>query len=278
MKNAIVDLPFIEYSAIEAASFSSLCDLEDAPAIAKWKREHPDDTDSDARLRGTALHCLLNEPDAFAARFCLKDFDGRTKDGKARKAEIEAKGIKPLPVDVWDAAHKSADAIRLHPIAAPVLNAAPRREKSVLWTIDGIVCKGRPDGYGESGMIFDLKSTKDAMPTRFPRFATDSRCDRQLAWYSRGLAEAGAFGASGDVWPEAWIIAVTDTEPHIVACYELTEADLCRAWDEVWPLARRWDACAKSGAWPTGTESALPFQRAKWDAANRETPIDELVF
>lgn len=270
-------LPWLEYHAIDAVSFSALCDLDESPFHAKWRREHPDESDGDARLRGSALHCLLNEPDEFAKRYVLKDFDGRTKDGKARKAEVEAAGLKALSVEVWDAAHKSADAIRLHPVAKPLLDAAPHAEQSVLWRMDGMLCKGRPDRWGK-GLVIDFKSTKDALPRRFPYFASESRVDRQLAWYSYGIAANCGFSvkALDDLWPETWVIAVTDCEPHVVACYEVDEVDLFRAWDEVDALRRRWKACAESASWPSGTEEALRFTRKKWDDADRGD-VDSII-
>lgn len=243
-----------EYRSIAACSFSGLRDLSRSPAYAKWRREHPDEDESPAMLRGKAFHCAVLEPDAFDKRYVLKDFDARTKDGKARRDEIEAKGLKALDVETWDAVKRSADAVLLDPAAKPLLDAATVREKPVFRVINGVECKGIPDARGP-GLVLDLKSTTNAAPSSFPRFIAQSRVDAQLGFYDE-LAE-------GD--NACFAVTVTDDAPHEVYVYEFDDAMIADAWAWLTPLIAKWKACMKSGAWHGGPGVVLPAKRAPWD-------------
>ncbi len=265
-----------DYHAINLPSPSRLHDLERSPAYCKWRIDNPTDDSTPDRLRGEAVHCLVREPDTFAARFVLKDYDGRTKDGKARKAEVEARGLIPLDVETWDAAHRSADAVRLHPVAKRILDACPNHERSVIATVDGIRMKGRPDAYG-AGIILDLKSTKDALEGDFPRFVVKSRVDRQLASYSVCVEASGFPICGGCDWPEAYAVTVMPDAPHEVRVYEFDEATMCDAWDAASNLLRLYRACEESGAWPSKGDEVIPFVRPAWDKAGSPVPIEQMI-
>lgn len=266
-------MPEAEYHAIRRASPSRLCDLERSPAYAQWRATNPSDDSTPDRLRGQALHCLLFEPDAFASRYALKDYDARTKDGKARKEQVERLGLKVLDVDTWDAAHRSADAVRLHPLAKRILDAAPNREVSVLSTLSGVKCKGRIDAYGD-GILLDLKSTKDALEATFPRFVAQGRVDRQLAIYSALLQAHGMFREG---FPETYAVTVMPDQPHEVRVYEFDDATLCDAWESADNLIRQYKACEESGAWVAGGDQPIAFQRAPWDRLGKPVAIEDMI-
>lgn len=270
-----------EYDEILACSFSGLRDLSRSPAYAKWRREHPDKDESPAMLRGKAFHCAVLEPDAFDKRYVLKDWDGRTNAGKARKAEVEAAGLKGLDVETWDAVKRSADAVLLDPAAKPLIDAATVRETPVLWSSNGVAFKGIPDARGPR-VVIDLKSTMNASPSRFPRFIADSRVDAQLALYAWGASHPEP---TDDL--EKFAVCVTDDAPHEVYVYEFDDAMIADAWEWLTPLIAKWKECVSTGAWPAGPGVVLPARRAPWDRIDRhaaivpqndDTPIDEMVF
>jgi exodeoxyribonuclease VIII len=250
--------PDVPYRDIVACSFSGLRDISRSPAYARWRREHPDEQ-TPAMIRGSAFHCAVLESDAFDARYVLKDFDARTKDGKARRDELAAKGVVPLDVEMWDAVKRSADAVLLDPAAKPLLDSAKVREKPILWTSDGVDFKGIPDARGP-GLVLDLKSTTNAHPDDFPRFIAGCRVDAQLALYAWGASHPEP---SDDV--EKFAIAVTDDAPHEVYVFEFDDAIIARAWEWLTPLIALWKECVARGAWPAGPGAILPARLAPWD-------------
>ncbi len=256
-----------KYHALDRCSHSRLSDLRRSAAYMKHRIDNPDHDDTDDTLRGSALHCLLLEPDAFASRYALKDYDGRTKEGKARKAEIEAAGLSPLPVEVWDAAHHSADAIRLDATAKGVLDACQSREKSVLWTEGGVDMKGRPDAFGDEA-ILDVKSTREASEADFPRFLLNRGVDRQLAMYRGGLESVEP---SGRKVRRPYVIACMPDAPHEVFVYRLPESMMEEADATNAVLVARYYACVKSGKYPGGPGMEIVAKRPRWaDAVANE--------
>lgn len=255
-------IPMSEYRDIVACSFHALLDSMRSPAYAKWHRENPDES-TPAMLKGEAFHALvLDGEDAFNARFCLKDFDGRTKEGKARAAEVEAKGLAVLPVDSWDAVKKAALALSLDEVAKPILDACPSREKSVTWMDGDVPMKGRIDAFGPRTIV-DVKFTEFWHEDDFPRFIKNSRVDWQLAlYYSAGVTEPE---------PNVYAVAVSPTPPHEVRVYEFDDAMLADAYEAMRGPLARYGECLRTNVWPAGPSHALQATRARWDVAD---PLD----
>ena len=84
------DLSNEQYHSGPGVSKSQLDDIAESPATYIWRKNAPVDTEKLQALdMGTALHCLLLEPDEFDSRFIkAPDFNRRTKDGKAEEAPI----------------------------------------------------------------------------------------------------------------------------------------------------------------------------------------------
>lgn len=77
----------VAYNAIEAINWSSAVHLATSPRMFAWRREHPR-PDTEALIRGTAIHCATLEPERFARDYIIEpDFDTRSNAGKAERAE-----------------------------------------------------------------------------------------------------------------------------------------------------------------------------------------------
>ena len=71
-----------------------------------------DEKDTPAMKLGRALHCAVLQPENFFKLYAEQKFDGRTKEGKAEKANAEEQGITLISSDDW----KSCEtAMKLHP-------------------------------------------------------------------------------------------------------------------------------------------------------------------
>lgn len=81
------DISNEDYHAGPGISKSQLDDIAISPAIYQWRRHAPVDAEKTAALDlGTALHCLLLEPDEFSKRFEIApEVNRRTTAGKEKE-------------------------------------------------------------------------------------------------------------------------------------------------------------------------------------------------
>lgn len=93
-----------EYHSGSGISKSQLDMVELSPALLKWQESAPVDEEKLQALdMGTALHCLLLEPDEFDKRFIVAPaFNRRTTAGKAAEAEFLAE-CRGMGMTVMDA-------------------------------------------------------------------------------------------------------------------------------------------------------------------------------
>src|SRR5690606_37624772 len=112
-----------------------------------------------------------------------------------------------LSEDDRDTALRVADAVHAHPLAGALLTNVGWPEATALWVADvalgdaggdgttdapvsthALRCKGRVDYYDPaSGVLADLKTTRDASEDAFSRSAWDYGYFRQLALYAHAL-------------------------------------------------------------------------------------------
>ncbi|HBS1258763.1 TPA: exodeoxyribonuclease VIII, partial [Klebsiella pneumoniae] len=82
------DISNEDYHAGDGVSKSQLDMVALSPALLQWQKSAPVDTEKLKALdMGTALHCLLLEPEEFDKRFIVAPpFNRRTNQGKADEA------------------------------------------------------------------------------------------------------------------------------------------------------------------------------------------------
>lgn len=119
-------------------------------------------------------------------------YDGRTKDGKAERAE-HAEDIATERAVAVTAAERDqvlgmAAALRSDPEVAAMLDAGSP-EVSVFWREQGAWCRGRFDLLGEVGD--DYKTCDDASPRGFERAMSTYGYHQQADFYLRGLRAIG---------------------------------------------------------------------------------------
>jgi len=247
-------LPIEDYHAIDAASSGRLRDMGRSPAYCRYRIDNPIH-DTTAKIVGSFVDALLLAPDE-AARFAPKDFDARTKDGKARRDELEGAGIRILAQPDYDRAMSIFHALQAFPWWADLPDVCA--QSSVLWTDpeNEIPCRARPDILADGGRILcDLKVCREAAQNVYPRRSVMLWHPQQLAWYARGLEEAGVHVE------ERYILAVHPDPPHEVTAYKMS-AELNGWADGI--VAERlgyYAECVKANNWPSGVpevEIGLP--------------------
>lgn len=164
------DLSNEEYHGGPGISKSQLDDIAINPAIFQWRKGAPEDDEKKAALdMGTALHCLLLEPDEFDKRFIVApEFNRRTNEGKAsEKAFLQdcaGLGMTVMNAEEGRKLKLMRASALAHPAARWLLEAEGHQETSIYWNDDqtGELCRIRPDKFlSGQPVIVDVKKVAD---------------------------------------------------------------------------------------------------------------------
>lgn len=292
------DIPMRDYLALSAMSASRLEALRRSPLQYQHSLTVEPET-SEALERGEALHCALLEPDRFAARYLIAGACVQLLKSGARKGEpcgnpgialhdelgwlcgMHMKGfgsgirtdVEVLSQANHEAATGMRDAILGHPRARTLVEGRGGSEITGIFADPetGVLCKIRPDRLVErSGVLVEIKTTRDAAPWAFPGDAERRGYFRKLALYRRGLR------ALGWDYQATAIIAVESERPHDLICYLLDEEDLDAADREVSRLLRQYRTCEEVGVWPgyqSGEDGFVILRRPDWAKDFTETEV-----
>jgi len=186
-----------DYHAGPGISKSQLDDIAVNPVIFKWRQSAPEDEEKKSALdMGTALHCLLLEPDEFDKRFIqAPEFNRRTNQGKAdEKAFIEScsdSGKTILDADQHRKLKLMRDSVYAHDSARWLLESEGHCEASMYWIDEetNVLCRTRPDKFlMRSPVIVDVKKVADM--SRFSRHVEEFRYHVQDAYYREGFKQS----------------------------------------------------------------------------------------
>jgi hypothetical protein len=193
----------------------------------------------------------------------LENTDGRTKDGKAERAEVRARGAVPLKPEEYDAVKEMAAALRSHETAGGIFN--PERghaERSLFWYDErfGIWRRARYDfstvlSDGRFAIV-DYKSTKSADPDRIPFALYDFGYYTQDPYYLDGARALGL--ADPDPAASAFIFVFQEkTPPYPVTVVEIAPPD--REWGRLKVAAGldRYARCLAADDWPEYTSGII---------------------
>lgn len=245
------------YHKAAGLSKSDLDKLHRSPAHYIAAKEHPTPP-TDEMIFGTAFHTLVLQPELFEKEFTCEQINGRTKEGKARKAEIEAAGITLITPEDMDRLKAMREAVLKNEIARSLIENT-EHELSAFGSLDGTLCKCRPDIWCEKNLtIADIKTTKDAGPDAFKRAVANLRYHVQDAFYRAVWEQVTGVAADAFVF-----IAVEKMPPYGVALYSLDDDAKDQGQREALDDLRRYRECKDTGHWPaypkTIEELSLPM-------------------
>lgn len=219
-----------DYHAGPGVSKSQLDDIAVDPACFLWRSNAPEDDEKKAALTmGTALHCLLLEPDEFDKRFIVApEFNRRTNQGKAEEqaflAQIASQGMTVLDAEQGRKLQLMRDSVMAHHSARFLLESEGYCESSIYWNDEetGELCRIRPDKFlTRTPVIVDIKKVGDM--SRFSQHIEEFRYHVQDAYYREGFHNQ--FGEH----PQFVFIAVSEginCGRYPVHTYSLDEHDL----------------------------------------------------
>ena len=198
-------IPNEVYHRLPHASSSQLRRLERSAAHMMAPSEP-----TQAMAFGSAVHAAVLEEDLFEQTYYVKDWDGRTKEGKARSEEVAH--MTELRPGEWDAVHGIVEALKADVNASKYLYGVEGLpELSMVG--GGMRC--RFDRYlTRHGIGVDLKTTQDARPEAFARDAAKYGYHMQAYHYMR--AHEAATGAPLKAFV---FVAVEKVHPYGIGIY-----------------------------------------------------------
>lgn len=254
MNPATPELAREAYDALERERFSTLKHFAKSPA--HYLEAKAAKFDSAAMLRGRCVHLAVLEPAKLRTEVVL--FGGSSRRGKEwERFEADNKGKEILLGSELYAVERAARAVRESKQAAPYLEAG-RAEVTVLWESMGVKLKSRLDWVADCGVILDLKSTKDASPSGFPKEVANYQTLAQAAFYVDAWKHA-----TGESLPYV-LLAVEASAPFAVQTYRVPEhlLEVGRIQYRSWlaTLSR----CLKTGVWEAYAPGELELVMPLW--------------
>jgi hypothetical protein len=265
----IEDMDFAEYLAHPALSASGMKRLLDSPA--RYRHEMTTPTDTPAMGLGRLIHAIaFGQPHSFT----VKDWDGRTKDGKVRAAEVAEQGLDICSEEDWEVANGIANALGANPLAKSILYpAGARHEVSVIWADDetGVQLRCRFDTLAPEH-IGDLKSTTYAKPEAMARSSATYGYYLSAAQY---LAAAKALDLPVR---DFYIVAAEKRAPYFLSVLGITETDLELAERLRRKAIRKYADCLERDHWPDyTTEISYPEAPSWWRYSVEDMTEEQMV-
>ena len=187
------DISNEDYHAGDGVSKSQLDMIAVDPSLLPWQKAAPVDTEKLQALdMGSALHCLLLEPEEFDKRFIVApEFNRRTTAGKQDEAaflkDVAGMGMTVMSADDGRKLHLMRGSAMAHPAARWLLEQEGDCESSHYWIDEetGELCRIRPDKQlRQFPIIADVKKVSDM--SRFARHIEEFRYHVQDAMYREG--------------------------------------------------------------------------------------------
>jgi hypothetical protein len=237
-----------EWDAINNSALKILTDPTKCPAHCKhYLLEGRKDTP--ALIFGRAVDTYILEPLRFFEIYSvMPDADGRTKAGKAIKAEYEAK-LKPGQEII-----RESDYAKIQEIYSFVSESRAIRlirdgksQVCLVWEdkTTGLLCKARLDYLNvDIPMITDLKSAADCSPFGFGWAIYRFMYYQQLGFYAMGYKVL-----TGDE-PNMAIFAIEKEKPYVHASYELGDKTIETGKKAARKALTIYKECIESGQWP----------------------------
>lgn len=183
------NIAFSDYKRIKAVNNSYLSKFSQTPAHAKDYLENNSEVASASMVLGGAFHQATLEPYEFYEKYAIApdDINLRTKAGKEEYAAFKElhKGKEIITAEVSVTASIMADTVRNHNIAKKFITGGDT-ELTIIWEINGILCKGRIDKKLD-GIVVDLKSSRNAEAGAFRSSFFKYFYHQQGAFYCDGI-------------------------------------------------------------------------------------------
>jgi hypothetical protein len=192
---------------------------------------------------GSALHKMVLESDDFDKEFAVApDSPRNTKAGKDEHTQFfeELEDKTAITSSEYTQIKRMSENIQV--IAGRLLQNGIAESSYFAKDENGIIRKCRPDYYIEkTGLVIDVKTTKDGSEYGFKKAIAEYSYHRQAAWYLDTLK------LSGKKAERFAFITVEKTSPYMVRVYELEQEAIQRGREEYQKLLNDYTTFLETG-------------------------------
>ena len=202
---------------------------------------------------GTAVHAAVLEPEAFSSQYYIGAIDGRTKEGKAAKAEMQEKGLIILPQEDSDRIERMLNRMpkHVHDMLAPA-----KKELTIRVGSDrGEQCR------------FDALDVRDAYDLK--SIANIDMAQKQIGnllyWFSAGwynMVYEKETGKPLRSWH--WIFCETNP-PYRWQVVELSHTLLSESTDRAYQISSDIHAAFTFDTWEDQPMPTFTWEPKPWD-------------
>ena len=240
-------------------------------SLAHWK--YKTFKASPAFALGSAVHALVLEPQKNLVIRGPEDRRGAKWKDASLAADLDGKIL--LTESDYDLAAEIANAVLAHPAVGSFLADSEFVAEASFFADDGetgVNIKCRPDGYiPHAGVVFDIKTTRDASPDGFPKELRNYGYDLQAAFYLRTLREAD-YDAKKFIF-----VAVEKEPPYAVGLHVMTDRYLEHANERVTRTLEKINAAVTAGDYTTGWPMINDIDLPRWQVDPEADVFDETV-
>ncbi len=208
-------------------SCSNLKDILKAPAVFKYKIDHPEEAETTAELRfGKLFHLAILEPDLFRETIAIWDESQGSTKTKAYQEFVSRLAPNVLAITTLELMHLEEMKIALmnnREAWALIHEGVTLKENTFHWdeAVFGRRCRAKMDCVNlTKGIIVDLKTTKDASPEGFGKAIEDYKYHMQAAFYLDAARTCLDDNGTKD-WNFV-CVAIEKNPPYLNAIYSLT--------------------------------------------------------
>lgn len=226
-----------------------------------------EDDASKASDIGTYAHACLLE--GGMANLCVIDApDWRTKAAKEARDAARLAGQLPILAhkqgEVGAMVHAAQEYIEGSDLSGIFKEGLP--EQTIVFEIDGVPCKARPDLFANKWAMLHYKTTTGSVnPATFERICAGSGYDIAMAFYARAC---DSFNDADSV--EHYILAQEQESPYACKLFGLAPAAWAIAHNKVTRAIGAWSACVSVNRFPAYDGSIYYIEPTSWQMAQEE--------
>lgn len=249
-----------DYNIYPAIRKTELDYIHQSPAHYKVYKENGR-KETDALRWGHLFHTYILEPELFEQEYAVLEESIKLNTTAGKNAWTNWVDANPgktavnrPDMEILELMKKS---IYDHPLAKNALSGGIA-ESTLIWEHDGIKCKARPDYITTSGLIVDLKTTKDARPKGFAKDCADYRYHVQSAFYTEGYYQVHGEYPAGFLF-----VAIEKEKPYAVALYTADQI-MDQGYREFMEDLRVYKECLETDAWPAYPPESRSIILPRW--------------
>lgn len=247
-------------TVFDPVHFSDLSCLALSPAHFKASVEAGVKVTKDMRI-GTIVHHMVLGP--HRTRPVVLYEDGEDRKGNAYKSWARAHHAANPKAELvtrpeWAEAKVIAAAVHADPQARRLLDGA-RREVSLTWDLDGILCETDGIDIVGDGYICDLKKTNSTEPGQMQRHGAKYHWHCQIVHYATAAAAHKIDTSKG-----LFVMGVEADPPHCVTVLQLSEPTINSAKRTLGIWLEKLRVARDNDHWPGYTQAVVPFDLPEW--------------